>query len=1027
MTEEKTIRLNKVAKEFSKPIQTLITHLDKSGFGTGFDANSKITFKQVETLASDLGITLKNTQILELFNPTPKPEPVVSQKIATPVKEVETKPVGNTEQKAVETETDNKETETISNRLAGPKILGKIDLPVEKKGDRYNNNSFSTIKDKRKEKEKERRKDKDSSNTNSNTQSNSNQSQNQNQKGNRDNRDTRDNQNRDNRDNRQNRDNRDNQQKKSQEKVELKVETPIEEIITDKQSEPELELIKAKGDTLKGLTILGNIQLPVSDKGRGKKESNDDKRKKRKRKRKEGDKVASSDTKPQNNNNQNNNQNQNNNNQNRNNNNNQNRNNNNQNRNNNNNQNRNNNNTQNNTNTQNNNNNQNRNNNTTQNNNNQNRNNNTTQNNNNQNRNNNRGGRRQNNQVSQTDVKSQIKQTLSAMSSNKGSGGKGNNRRSKNRRDGAEGEMAEENNILRVTEFVSTSELASLMNVGVNEVISVALGMGLFISINQRLDAEAIQFMASEFGYEVEFISLSEEVATEEEDIDPENLKKRAPIVTIMGHVDHGKTSLLDYIRKSNVTASESGGITQHIGAYDVITGSGEKIVFLDTPGHEAFTAMRARGAKVTDIVILVVAADDNVMPQTKEAINHAKVAGVPIVVAINKIDKEGADADRIRKELAEENVLVESWGGKYQDQEISAKKGLNIDKLLEKVLLEAEMLDLKADPIKKATGTVIEATLDKGKGYVVTLLVQSGALKVGDVVLAGSHYGKVKAMMDHRGKRVKEALPSTPVQVLGLDGAPQAGDVFKVMESEREAREVAGKREQILRAQSVRATKGMTLEELGRRKALGNFQELKLIIKGDVDGSVEALSDSLLKLSTGEIQVSIIHKAVGPISESDVMLASTSDAIIIAFQVRPSPKAKMAAEQEKVQIKPYSIIYTAIEEIKSAMEGMLAPKIEEVIVGNVEVRDVFKITKVGTVAGCYVTDGYVKRNNKVRLIRDGIVAFDGEISALKRFKDDVAEVKYNYECGISLRNFQDIKVGDIIECYEEREVKRTL
>jgi translation initiation factor IF-2 len=491
--------------------------------------------------------------------------------------------------------------------------------------------------------------------------------------------------------------------------------------------------------------------------------------------------------------------------------------------------------------------------------------------------------------------------------------------------------------------------------------------------------------------------------------------------------VDHGKTSLLDYIRRTKVTDSESGGITQHIGAYDVMTDSGQKIVFLDTPGHEAFTAMRARGAKVTDIVILVVAADDDVMPQTKEAINHAKVAGVPIIVAINKIDKPTANAEKIRKQLAEENVLVESWGGKYQDQEISAKQGLGVPELLDKILIEAEVLELKADAVKKATGTVIEATLDKGKGYVVTLLVQGGTLRVGDVVLAGSHYGKVKAMMDHRGKRVKEAAPSTPVQVLGLDGAPQAGDVFKVMESEREAREVASKREQILRAQSVRATKGMTLEEIGRRRALSSFQELKLIIKGDVDGSVEALADSLLKLSTEEIQVSIIHKAVGPISESDVMLASTSEAIILAFQVRPSPKAKAAAEQEKVQIKPYSIIYTAIDEIKAAMEGMLAPKIEEIIVGNVEVRDVFKITKVGTVAGCYVTDGYIKRNNKVRLIRDGIVAFDGEVSALKRFKEDVAEVKHNYECGVSLKNFQDIKVGDIIECYEEKEVKRTL
>ncbi len=1033
MAEEKTIRLNKVAKEFSKPIQTLIVHLDKKGFGSAFDANSKITLKQVEILASDFGISLKNAPILELFNPAPKPvEQVIPQKTATVEQTVDTKPkatqtippaattevkvekeikepaiiTANTEPKTeTETKTDDtaKDVSSVSNRIQGPRILGKIELPVENRKDRYSN-PFSANKDKRKEQEKERRKEQDKEREK----------------------------------NRQKQqDNNNNQQRKQN--TPKPVEKPIEQpttttVIAQKEPEAEteadlpVELIKAKGDTLKGLTILGTISLPTSDKNKKKDNNaaNDEKRKKRKRKRKEGDKVASSDTKPQNNNTniQGNNQNRNNNNQG----NNQNRNNNNQG----NNQNRTNNN--NNTNTQGNN--QNRtNNNTNTQGNNQNRTNTNTNNNqgNNQNRNNNnnqgnnRNNRKQPNQVSNSDVKSQIKQTLSDMQKGGGGKGRGSNKRIRGRRDAHEGEAEEVSNILRVTEFISTSELASLMNVSITEVISVALSAGLFISINQRLDAETIEFVTSEFNFEPEFISLSEDVANEIEEVVEANLTHRPPIVTIMGHVDHGKTSLLDYIRRTNVTASESGGITQHIGAYDVTNEHGQRIVFLDTPGHEAFTAMRARGAKVTDIVILVVAADDNVMPQTKEAINHAKVANVPIIVAINKIDKNGADPERIRKELSQENVLVESWGGKYQEQEISAKKGTNIPQLLEKILLEAELLDLKADPIKKAGGTVIEATLDKGKGYITTLLVQNGTLRVGDVVLAGSHHGKIKAMMDHRGQRLKVAPPATPVQILGLDGAPQAGDIFKVMDSEREAREVASKREQILRAQSVRATKGMTLEEIGRRRALNNFQELKLIIKGDVDGSVEALSDSLLKLSTEEIQVNIIHKAVGPISESDVMLASTSEAIIIAFQVRPSPKAKQAADLEKVQIKPYSIIYTAIEEIKDAMEGMLAPKIEENIVGNVEVRDVFKITKVGTVAGCYVTEGYIKRNNKVRLIRDGIVAYDGEISALKRFKDDVAEVKYNYECGISLKGFQDIKIGDIIECYEQKEVKRTL
>jgi translation initiation factor IF-2 len=504
-------------------------------------------------------------------------------------------------------------------------------------------------------------------------------------------------------------------------------------------------------------------------------------------------------------------------------------------------------------------------------------------------------------------------------------------------------------------------------------------------------------------------------------------LVERAPIVTIMGHVDHGKTSLLDYIRSTKVVSGEAGGITQHIGAYNVMTDSGKPITFLDTPGHEAFTAMRARGAKITDIVIIVVAADDSVMPQTKEAINHARVAGVPMVIAINKIDKPNANPDKIKEELSKENILIEEWGGKYQCQEISAKKGTGITELLDKVLLEAELLELKANPNKMAVGSVIEASLDKGRGYVTNILVQSGTLNVGDIILAGSNFGRVKAMMDYVGKRVKTAGPSMPIQVLGLNGAPQAGDKFQVMESEREAREIATKREQITREQSIRTKKHITLDEIGRRLAIGNFKELNVIIKGDVDGSIEALSDSLLKLSTDEIQVRIIHKGVGQISESDVLLASASDAIILAFQVRPSASAKKIADQEQIEIRMYSIIYDAINDVKDAMEGMLEPKMEEVVVGNIEVRDVFKITKVGTVAGCYVLEGHFKRSHQVRVVRDGIVVHSGSIDALKRFKDDVSEVKTGYECGISIKNFNDIQVGDNIEAFEQKEVKRKL
>ena len=640
-------------------------------------------------------------------------------------------------------------------------------------------------------------------------------------------------------------------------------------------------------------------------------------------------------------------------------------------------------------------------------------------------------------EVSQVQVKEQIKQTMARMQT-KGPdfGAKYRKDKRRSRADQEEQRVLqeqEESSILKVTEFISAAELASLMDVSVTEVISTAMKMGMFVSINQRLDAEAIQMLALDFDFDVQFITAEEEIKVEtiEKEDAAEDLLPRAPIVTIMGHVDHGKTSLLDYIRSTKVASGEAGGITQHIGAYDVEINEGpnkgKKIAFLDTPGHEAFTAMRARGAKVTDIVIVVVAADDSVMPQTREAINHAKNAGVPIVFAINKIDKAGANPEKIREDLSKENILVESWGGKYQEQEISAKKGMGINELLDKVLLEAELLDLKANPNRTSVGSVVEASLDKGRGYVTSVLVQNGTLNVGDVILAGQYFGRVKAMVDATGKRIKTAGPSTPVQVLGLPGAPQAGDRFNVMDSEREARDIANKREQINREQSIRAKKHITLEEIGRRKAIGVFHQLNIIVKGDVDGSVEALSDSLLKLSTEEVQVAIIHKGVGQISESDVLLASTADAIVIGFQVRPSTNARKIADNEEIEIRLYSIIYDAINEIRDAMEGLLAPKVEETIVGTIEVREVFKISKVGTIAGCYVTDGNFKRNNKVRLIREGIVVHEGEIQQLKRFKDDVNEVKYGFECGMSLKGFNDIEVGDTLESYEVKEVKRKL
>lgn len=649
-----------------------------------------------------------------------------------------------------------------------------------------------------------------------------------------------------------------------------------------------------------------------------------------------------------------------------------------------------------------------------------------------------RGRRDEPKEVSQKQIEDQIRQTMARI------GAGASRKRQKIRRDKREGireraELAElarteSDKTLQVTEFISVSDLASLMNVKPADVIKTCMGLGIFVSINQRLDAELIEVVASEFGYEIKFISAEEQVEVEEEEIDdPKDLISRQPIVTVMGHVDHGKTSLLDYIRNANVAEGEAGGITQHIGAYEVTTTDGHKITFLDTPGHEAFTAMRARGAKVTDIAIIVIAADDSIMPQTREAISHAQAAGVPIVFAINKIDKAGADPERIKNELAQMNFLVEEWGGKYQSQDISAKKGLNVDKLLEKVLLEAELLELKANPKRRATGTVLEASLEKGLGYVSKVLIENGTIDIGDPIISGEFAGRVKALFNERGKKVKSAGPAQPVMVLGLPGAPQAGEKIKEAATDAEAKEIASRRAQIIREQATRASKRISLEEIGRRLALGNFKELNLIVKGDVDGSIEALSDSLIKLSMEKIQVNVIHKAVGQIVDSDVMLASASDAIIIGFQVRPSLTARKLAEKEGVEIKLYSIIYEAIEEIKAAMEGMLEPTKEEEIMGQTEIREVYKISKVGTVSGCYVLEGKISRNHYVRLIRDGIVVYpvnpgqNAELASLKRFKEDAKEVKAGMECGITIKNFNDVKVGDIIESYVVNEVKTKL
>ncbi|MEO6728483.1 MAG: translation initiation factor IF-2 [Candidatus Dojkabacteria bacterium] len=633
------------------------------------------------------------------------------------------------------------------------------------------------------------------------------------------------------------------------------------------------------------------------------------------------------------------------------------------------------------------------------------------------------------------EIQDQIKATLARLS---GAGKSGKfAQRSKLRRQkrddvaaGAEERaMAEDMDakVLKTTEFVTANELATMMDVSVTEVIATCMSLGLFVSINQRLDAETLTIVADEFGYEIQFVGAEQEEINLEQEDEEGDLVSRSPIVTVMGHVDHGKTSLLDFVRKANVISGEAGGITQHIGAYEVIVDEDKSITFLDTPGHEAFTAMRARGAKVTDVAIIVIAADDTVMPQTTEAINHALAANLPMVFAFNKMDKPGANPDKIREQLSAMNILVEEWGGKYQTQEISAKSGMNIDKLLEKVLLEAELLELKANPNKRAVGTVIEAQLDKGRGYVATVLVEAGTLKVGDPILAGSYSGRVKALYNERGHRVEEVGPAQPVQVLGFQGAPQAGDRFNGVESEPEAREIANKRLQLQREQGLRTQKHITLDEIGRRLAIGNFKELNIIIKGDVDGSVEALSDSLQKLSTEEIQVKIVHKAVGPISESDVLLATASDAIIIGFQVRPSAGARKLAEAEEIDVRLYSIIYKAIDEIKAAMEGMLAPEFEEKIIANVEIRETFKITKVGTIAGCMVLDGTIHRNNKIRIIREGVVVYTGELESLKRFKDDVKEVNRGYECGLNIKGYNDIQVGDIVEAYEQVEVKRKL
>lgn len=929
MSEEKMLRLAQVARKLNVGTATIVETLAKNGYEVENNPNSKINMQQVEMLnkefrssaldkeeASHLSIGKRHEPIsLETEEkkeaptpPTPAPKPPTPA--AAPPKPVEPAPAPKpiAEEKPAEApapkapEKPEESVPTEAPKLEGIKVLGKIDLSktsTSKPGQRYGKGKGEKNAPQPKKESPQIKKE---------------------------------------------------EPKKSNPPQQAPAKPAAPQPKPTPQEPAPREVISAKADSLKGLTVLGKIELPAdkSKKKGGPVASSDERNRDKKRPRKRIDKGGPGAR--------------------------------------------------------------------------------------------NQGGRNQPNrgpgqkgnqrvqkaEPTQKEIQDQIKQTLARLQGNK-PGGKAKSRKDKKAERERESEIqgADETKLLRVTEFISANDLASLLDISVNEIISTCMSLGMFVSINQRLDAEAITIIADEFGYEVEFTKTAEE-EIEEAIVDrEEDLEERAPIVTIMGHVDHGKTSLLDYIRMSKVTADEAGGITQHIGAYDVMTKTGHKIAFLDTPGHEAFTAMRARGAKITDVAIIVIAADDNIMPQTKEAINHAQVAGVPMIFAINKVDRPNANPEKIKEALANMNLLVEEWGGKYQSQDISAKTGQGVDELLEKVLLESEILELKANPNKNAQGTVIEASLDKGRGYVATMMIQAGTLKVGDVMLAGQHYGRVKAMFDHKGKKLKDAGPSTPVQVLGLSGAPQAGDIVKIYDTEREAREIANSREQIQREQSLRTKKHITLDEIGRRLAIGSFKELNIIIKGDVDGSVEALSDSLLKLSKDEVSVSIIHKGVGQISESDVLLASASDAIILGFQVRPSANAKRLAEQEEIEIRHYSIIYDAINQIKDAIEGMLEPEFEEVITGNIQVREVFKISKVGTVAGSYVTDGFVTRKNKIRVIRDGIVVHEGEIDQLKRFKDDVAEVKAGYECGISIKGYNDIKLDDTIEGYEMREIKR--
>ncbi len=942
MSEEKMLRLGQVARKLNVGIATIVDSLAKKGYEVENNPNFKINMEQVELLnkefkssaldkeeASHLSIGKRHESISiesETVKEEPKPEPVAPPVIPkpepapipapkpTPVPEPEPTPVPKEEPKEP---SEPEKVTAEAPKLEGIKVLGKIDLsknvPSHQKK-KHGNQQQGPRKQEKTEQQPRKPEVKGQTQVPKSPVA-----------------------------------------PKAQEQP--KPAAPVKKEAPTPTAQPEDKVISAKADSLKGLTVLGKIELPAdrSKKKGGPVASSDERGRDKKRPRKRIDKPGAPGGRPggqgarpaaggpKGGNQQ-------------------------------------------------------------------------------------RGGqpsRVQKAEPTQKEIQDQIKQTLARLQG-KNAGGKGKSRRDKKTERVRDTETeTEETKILKVTEFISANDLASLMDVSVNQIISACMSLGMFVSINQRLDAEAITIIADEFGYDVEFTkSIEDELEVEEEDL-PEDLIERAPIVTIMGHVDHGKTSLLDYIRMSKVTADEAGGITQHIGAYDVTTKTGHKIAFLDTPGHEAFTAMRARGAKITDVAIIVIAADDSIMPQTKEAINHAQVAGVPMIFAINKIDRPNANPAKIKEELANMNLLIEEWGGKYQSQDISAKTGEGVDELLEKVLLESEVLELKANPDRNASGSVIEASLDKGRGYVSTIMVQSGTLRIGDTILAGKHYGRVKAMFDHKGKKLKEAGPSTPVQVLGLSGAPQAGDTIKVYDTEREARDIANSREQIQREQSIRTKKHITLDEIGRRLAIGSFKELNIIIKGDVDGSVEALSDSLLKLSKEEVKVSIIHKGVGQISESDVLLASASDAIILGFQVRPSSNAKKLAEQEEIEIRHYSIIYDAINQIKDAIEGMLEPEFEEVITGNIQVREVFKITKVGTVAGSYVTDGYITRKNKIRVIRDGIVIHEGEIDQLKRFKDDVAEVKAGYECGISIKNFNNIEIDDTIEGYEMKEIKR--